>query len=360
MTSAAAVPDNAPILAPVFPPGDTLRLSNAALKNYMICPRLFYYRQVLFLPPPGQPALSLGLLVHRLLEWLNTTYEPGNPELGYHAARLQQQIERIFVPLETLADDPARQAHVVACGLKEADWKLMAPLGPLGWAAFAEETLAAVSDMAARGYFARYGQPRQIVAEAGFEMPAPFWSTQDHPVVLSGYIDALIQDEAGHWHIVDYKRFGSGVFATKPETCRAQFLTRLLTPLQDTAGFDERLNSAYPVDYQLPLYWLAFQQSDTLAAFRAGGPLRDLSIQLIRPAFASNPDQGAIELSVEASVLADAMPALTEEIRERIIQPLGQATHFAIRPGPACARCAYAAICEGPAMAGLMETEENA
>jgi len=337
----------------IFSPGEPIRLSNTALKNYMTCPRLFYYRQALFLPAPGQAAMASGLLIHRLLEWFNTTYQPDNPAWGYQASRLQQQIERVFSPLESMTGDDERRAHLKNCGLQDTDWDLIGPMGPLGWISFAEDAAAAVRDMADQGYFSRFGQPRQIHAEVKFNMPVLAWSMPDHPVILSGSLDALIQDEAGGWHIVDYKRYGNGTFNTKPETCRAQFLTRLLTPLAEGAGFEERLHPVYPVDYQLPLYCLAFEQSESLASYRAAGPLTTLGIQLVRPPVAGKTAQGSMDLTVDAETMVAAMPALMAEIRDRLVLPIGEATHFSALPGLGCARCAYAGICEGPAMAGL-------
>jgi len=165
---------------------------------------------------------------------------------------------------------------------------------------------------------------------------------------FKGKIDAVIQLADGNWEVVDYKTYGPGKYAAKWEICEDNF-RKTLEPLPEEEGLSHRerfagkMSSTYPVDYQLPLYYLACRQDEAYQ-----GKLEGISLQLVRPQFPENPQQGGIRLGISAEELDTHKDRLTQDIQNYIIDPILDSSRFPATPAAnACDYCAYAGICEG-------------
>jgi hypothetical protein len=317
----------------VFDAAETLSLSVSAIKTYMTCPRQFYYRHLLRLPQPGSPSATAGSLTHRLLEVFNRTATPEN----YTAERLKALIETLF----RFHDEP--DAFTKA-GFTERDARQLVGLSPLAFSALRERLSASADDLDRKGYFRRYAHFQRIEPEKPVrEMTLPGLER----CRLSGVVDALIQKEDGRWDILDYKTFGSA-YSSKVPLCEERFRAGTLAPLPDESApshgerFADRLNTSYPTDYQLPLYYLALSRDPAYH-----GRLDGVTLQLVRPAPPDNPDQGAIRLEISAAELNAAAERLASDVRRFIAEPVLDAMAFNPSPRPtACDYCPYTAVCD--------------
>ncbi len=318
---------------PVYPADHVLNISPTAITNYMKCPRQYYYKHVLRLPEEGTQAASLGVLVHRVMEMFNRQAEPGQ----YQVERLREFAEALFL-FET---DPAR---FQAAGYGERERYELAQMSPLKRDALRTMLLGAVTDLAAKGYFDRYGTLKAVHAERAMEnVTIPGIERCQ----FKGKLDAVIQLADGSWEVVDYKTYGPGKYRAKWETCEQNF-AETLTPLPDDAAlshaerFAAKMNPVYPIDYQLPLYYWACEQDPVYQ-----GRLAGIALQLVRPAFPDNPEQGSIRLRLESEEIARHQAQLVEDIQRYVVSPILENEHFAATPvAGACAYCAYASICD--------------
>src|SRR5690606_38798989 len=94
-------------------------------------------------------------------------------------------------------------------------------------------------------------------------------------------------------------------------------------------------------DYQLPLYCLALNQDPFYQ-----GRIQALSLQIIRPRFPDNPDQGAICLKLPVADVIEQSERMLSELSRYVVKPILTSPHFEINPGRHCQYCSYQRICE--------------
>lgn len=319
---------------PVFSPDFELVTSPTAMGTYMRCPRQYYYKHLLKLPEGGTAAASLGTLVHKVMEVFNSQTQPG----GFTKERLRDLAEALF----TFESDPNR---FVMAGYGEREKRELSQMTPLSLSSLRIRLLASIEDLSDKGYFDRYASLKAVQAEKEIRDVAIDGIDRCR---FKGKIDAVIQLADGNWEVVDYKTYGNSKYAAKWDLCEQNF-RKILEPLPEEEGLSHRerfagkMNSTYPIDYQLPLYYLACRQD---AAYQ--GKLEGISLQLVRPQFPENAQQGAIRLEISARELDAHKDRMTQDIQDYIVNPILGSSHFPAMPGPnACDYCAYAGICEG-------------
>lgn len=319
---------------PVFSPDFELLTSPTAMGTYMRCPRQYFYKHLLKLPEGGTAAASLGTLVHKVMEVFNSQTRPG----GFTKERLTDLAEALF----TFESDPNR---FVMAGYSEREKRELSQMTPLALSSLRIRLLASIEDLNDKGYFDRYASLKAVQAEKEIRDVAIDGIDRCR---FKGKIDAVIQLADGNWEVVDYKTYGNSKYAAKWDLCEQNF-RKILEPLPEEEGLSHRdrfagkMNATYPIDYQLPLYYLACRQD---AAYQ--GKLEGISLQLVRPRFPENPQQGAIRLEISAQELDAHQARLTQDIQNYIVNPILGSSYFPAMPGPnACDYCAYAGICEG-------------
>jgi superfamily I DNA/RNA helicase len=310
-----------------------LTTSPTAISNYMKCPRQFYYKHLLGLPEAGNAAASLGTLVHKVMEVFNSQTPVGE----YTPQRLTDIAEALF-------DFESNPNHFYLSGFGEREARELSQMSPLNQSALKTRLLASIEDLTEKGYFDRYGTLKAVHAEKEFKA-----------VALEGIarcrfkckLDAVIQRADGLWEVIDYKTYGPGKYGTGWALCEQRFQSSL-DPLPDEAAmphperFAQKMNGSYPMDYQLPLYYLACLGDPAYKDKLAG-----VSLQLVRPRFSDNPQQGAIRLTISAEALEAQKARLTQDIQTYIVNPILESQQFAATPAVgACDYCAYARICE--------------
>jgi superfamily I DNA/RNA helicase len=318
---------------PIFEVDEDLFISPTAITRYMQCPRQYYYKHLLGLKEPGSVAASLGTLIHKVMEAFNSQTPPGE-----HTPQRLREVAEAFFGFES-------DSHAFyMAGFGERERQTLSQMSPLAVHALRQSLLASVEDLTEKGYFDRYGSLKAIYAErelkevtlAGLERCR-----------LSGKMDALIQLADGRWEVVDYKTYGPSKYGTRWELCEQKF-EATLEPLPEEPElphpqrFANKLNTAYPIDYQLPLYYWVAQQDKTLKGGMAG-----VSLQLVRPQFPDNPAQGSIRLGLGSDVLNAQRNRVLQEIQAHVIDPILASEYFLPVPeAGGCGYCAYAGICE--------------
>jgi len=89
------------------------------------------------------------------------------------------------------------------------------------------------------------------------------------------------------------------------------------------------------------LYYLACAQDPAYQ-----GQLVGVALQVIRPAFPDNPNQGAIRLSLPAEAIEAQKARMLADINRYVVKPILSAGAFDANPGPACSGCGYTGICD--------------
>lgn len=331
---------------PVFDDAFVITTSPTAISTYMKCPRQYFYKHLLGLPEAGTVSASLGTLVHKVMEVFNSQTQPG----AYTVERLIDLAEALFV----FDSDPNR-FHMAGYGERER--RDLTEMSPLALATLRTRLLASIEDLKNKGYFDRYGSMKGVYAERELREVEIEGIERCR---FKGKMDAVIQLADGNWEVVDYKTYGTSKYASKWDSCEKNF-QKILEPLPDENGlshserFADKMSSAYPIDYQLPLYYLACRQDPLFQ-----GKLEGISLQLVRPQFAKDAAQGAIRLGVSAQDLEAKRVQIVADIQSYIVDPLLGSQLFQADPASltACGYCAYARICEGAQASD--ESGENA
>lgn len=316
----------------VFGAEEVLNINPSVLHTYMVCPRQFYYKHLLKLPQPESAAATLGSLVHRVFEVFNKNAEPGM----YTPERLKELVQCLFC----FASSPA---DFERAGFRARDREMLETLNPLALEDLKRRLLESIDDLERKGYFALYQNARAIHAERKLEDIAIEGLDRCR---FTGKLDAIIQRADGQWDILDYKTYRNA-YDTGLDTCDKHFAATL-EPLPDepdlspSERFGHRLNPTYPKDYQLPLYYLACSQEPTYR-----GNIRAVALQMVRPAFADNQNQGAIRLELTAQAIEEAKERLVADINEYLVRPILSATTFQSEPdNGGCDYCPYRAACD--------------
>ncbi|MDX2084302.1 MAG: PD-(D/E)XK nuclease family protein [Candidatus Melainabacteria bacterium] len=330
-----------------WPEAEILSLSASGLSSFQQCPRQFYYSRLLSLPQPSASAATLGKLVHSILEVFNRQYvAQGCVPTYYTPEQLQQTVSVLSQSAESLV---AREA-AMALGYSEAtldDWLLLSPLERVE---LTQRVTAACHDLAHKGFFRH--PPTMVFSEYGFQdLQLP-----DLPGVLwQGRVDALTADEQNRWTLIDYKFYGPSEWKPKDPDRRAKQLASVLGE-QETAQPQLRFEKGH---YQLPLYYALLQQQmrqQTANASQAAldsptvtlptGELAGVCLQVVRPAFADDPEQGAVAISLDSARLEAGLPTIMQDLNTFFWQPLVQQPQLTAKPGQICQSCAYAQVCE--------------
>lgn len=314
---------------PMFTEEEVLTLSPSSIQTFMTCPRRFYYQSVLYLKSETSEGASMGLLIHSLMEVFNRQFgqHPYTPE------RLRALAEKLFT-FET-----ERSSLLEEDQFRPEDLKRLSRLDPLSLHELKLRVMTAIEDLARKGYFA---EPVQSIR---FEVPFRGSFEAIERCQYSCRADALIERTDGSWEIIDYKFYGPTRFAIRPSG--SGLSDRLLSALEPLPSGDlshsERFKTtdSKPRDPQLPLYYLASQQDE---AYR--GKVKEAALQIIRPPFPDNPEQGAIRIPLPSEALEAGLPQWQADLKQYIAEPVLNGTALSPNPGRHCLQCSFLAICD--------------
>ena len=329
------LPDQQAAAEPMLSAHEPLHLSATSLDSYANCPRQFYYRHMLKLKTPIAPQALHGIWVHRILENFHKACE--QQRLTMTANDLSQLSQAVLVP--TLDDREATRLRLNGLGFEDEELARLWDLPVLIRQDWLTHMQHVIRDWEVSGWFR---QPiRQVRAEFGFS---------DRPLVgvdnalFTGKIDTLIQYDSGQWHVVDYKVYGHTKFSqTKDDTRRQKLLDSYLKSSADaTLPHAERFPTGISErSYQIPLYYMALESVDS-ALFEA---VQTVSLQIIRPSLAGNPQLGPIAVSLDKAELESMLPHMRAVIQEAFVNAIRQTTHAETNT-QACKLCGFTALCD--------------
>ena len=156
-------------------------------------------------------------------------------------------------------------------------------------------------------------------------------------VVFDGRIDAILTQNDGSIKIVDYKT-GRDKANTLEYAISEYGVNFKLRTGKDPSDVTT-LQNAY--DYQIPLYYLASQNSPELSQYK--DKISELSLVYIRP---KAKDNGCNEDSVKADKIEFYKEKIIENLKETVIDKIKNETEFKKSSGWACENCAYKFLCD--------------
>jgi hypothetical protein len=328
----------------VYQPSDTLSLSPSSLNTYMQCPRKFFYQKTLGLRGESSEEASMGTLIHRLMEVFNKTL---NSPQDHTLDRLMGWVETLFAPENFSTLPPLnpenRDIHQQGSLPEAFQNKDLLPLKNLTLLARSElkdRVVSALEDLSAKGYFQK--PFLSIHSEYGFGPDAKITGLEN--CSFSARVDAIIQRSASLWEIVDYKFYGPNQFKILEEDKLKKRLLSALEPLPEgNLSHSERfkMTEASPRDQQLILYYCLSQET-----LEFKGKVDQVSLQIIRPPFPNQPQQGSIHIGISRDEIERGLPQWKADLQRYVIDPIRTQDTFDVNPGRHCQYCSYVSICE--------------
>lgn len=316
-----------------------LCLSPTAIRHFIQCPRQYYYKYCLHLPEPEDTThpMSLGLLIHSLMEVFNRGVANGAP---HTATRLQNLAMRLFqwTENENVLDDWEKE------GFSLKTLTRLQQLDRVSQDDLARRVMASLEDLERKGYFEQPVCSIHAEHTLSGEIPGIEGCT------FHAKLDAMIERSPGVWEIIDYKFYGPHQFDQKKPETREAHLAHVLSPIDPQAATHaERFPATGKQrDYQLPLYYGLSQQDETYR-----GKVTAVTLQILRPAFPDDPAQGAIPISFPLDSLQENRETFLADLQRFIVDPIRQATVFETNVGRHCQHCAYRWVCDAGDAEGL-------
>lgn len=317
-----AVPSGAGVKAQekIIAPSDVLKLNASAISTFQNCPRKYYYKNLLNLKEPYTFSASYGSIVHAVFEVMNRRFlENYTKETALELAKV-------------LFDSVLEPENAIKAGFKDTDIELVKAADRLSLEEMKDNFFDAIDDFSMSGGFDN--PPAGAVCEQSFT-----FRIEELPnVVFDGRIDAILTDKNGNISIVDYK-------TGRDKTNTLDYaISEYGVNFKSRTGKDpsnvETLQNAY--DYQIPLYYLACQNSEELAQYK--DKLSSLGLVYIRP---KSKDNGCSEDFVSAEKIAFYKDKIIENLKKTVIDRIVNETEFKQNKTFACDNCAYKFLCDG-------------
>ncbi|CDC20763.1 putative uncharacterized protein [Clostridium sp. CAG:306] len=306
----------------VIEQGDVLKLNASSINAFQKCPRKYFYKNLLNLKEPYTFAASYGTVVHVVFELLNTKY-------------LKNFDKNTAIELSCILFDSKQnqenEQKALSAGFKQTDIDLVKAADDLAIAEMKENFSDAVDDFSMSGGFDSPCVKAECEKSFTFSLP------QIPDVVFDGRIDAILTQNDGCIKIVDYKT-GRDKANTLEYAISEYGVNFKLRTGKDPSDVTT-LQNAY--DYQIPLYYLASQNSPELSQYK--DKISELSLVYIRP---KAKDNGCNEDSVKADKIEFYKEKIIENLKETVIDKIKNETEFKKSSGWACENCAYKFLCD--------------
>lgn len=317
-TVGATISTDVPVNEIVIGQDDILKLNPSAINSYQSCPRKYFYKNLLNLKEKSNFAASYGSAVHAIFEVLNRNY------LTNYTKKMALELSDI---LFNVKKDEEKALDV---GFGQTDVELIKATDDLALNEMKENIALAMDDFELSGYFLK--PPVQAVCEKTFS-----FGLEELPnVVFDGRIDAICIDKNQNISIIDYKT-GKNKVNTLDYAISENGVNFLSKTGKEPANVKTLQNS---YDYQIPIYYLATQNSEDLAEYKS---VETLGLLYVRP---SNKDSGCCDDFVDASKLEMYSDKIIQNLKDTIVNKIKSSVEFEMNKSFGCDFCSYKFLCD--------------
>ena len=224
--------------------------------------------------------------------------------------------------------------RALLAGFRQTDIDLVNATNELSLAEMKNNFIDAIDDFSLSGGFDN--PPRSAICEKSFSFEIP----EIPNVIFDGRIDAILEDKDGKYYVIDYKT-GHDKINNLDYAISDNGVNFLLKTGKEPAN-KENLQKVY--DYQIPLYYLACQNSKNLLQFK--DKIFELGLVYIRP---KSKDSGCNEDMIAASRLETYKAKIIQNLKETVVDKIRNTVEFKPNKGFGCDDCAYKFLCDSEA-----------
>lgn len=305
---------------------EVLKLNPSAISAFQQCPRKYYYKNILNLKESSTFAASYGNVVHAVFELLNRSFLN-----SYNKNTALALADVLFDVKNNENDDDKAQDAAIKAGFKQTDLELIKATDELSLKEMKENFKEAVEDYDMMGYFDN--PPVAATCEKSFSFSLPELPN----VVFDGRIDAILRDKEGKNIVIDYK-------TGKNKTNSLDYaISEYGVNFKSKTGKDplniETLQNNY--DYQIPIYYLACQNSKDLEKYK--DKISQLGLLYIRP---KAKHDGCDDDFVSAEKIDFYKDKIIQNLKETVIDKIVNVTEFKPEKSFNCDNCSYKFLCD--------------
>lgn len=319
----------APVMtkAPVLEEGEVLRLNPSAISTFLKCPRRYYYKGLLNLKEQSVFAANYGNIVHAILDVFNRTCLD-----KYNKATLLVLKDILFESANNSesSESPAMAETALQAGFTQLDVDLINAADKLSLKQMEQNFENALKELDENGWFNKV--PDSVETEKSFK----FEMSELPGVVFDGRIDAILK-EGETYRVIDYKTGKNK--DNDLEYATSDFGVNFLTKTGKVPSRVEDYEKKY--DYQIPLYYLACQNSKDLRQYK--DKVDELGLEYVRP---STKDGGWNEDFISAERIESQKLEILGNLKNTVIDRIRSAEEFEKCESFNCSGCAYDFLCD--------------
>ena len=283
---------------------ENLMLSYSAISNYSSCPRKYFYKNLLGIKEKGTFSANYGNALHAVMEVFNNSY-------------LKNYTKDSLTKLATILFDSKNDPQAaLEKGFKKQIIELIEATDELSITEMRANFIEAAQNLEENGFFDEV--PLNVTTEKSFS----FELENIEKTKFEGRIDAISQTSCGY-EIIDYK---SGKNKKK----------------KLAAILNESMIESKDFDYQIPMYYLACQNSNELKEFK--DKISKLGLNYIRPPFKDN----GFERDMVDTVMVESIEKqIKESLKTNVVEKIREEVKFSqLNSKWDCEKCAFANLCD--------------
>lgn len=309
----------------VISDSDILKLNPSAISTFQQCKRKYYYKNLLNLKEDSTFAASYGNIVHAVFEVLNRRF------LDSYNKETALALSKVLFDTEN-EENTENIEKAQRAGFKQTDIELVKATDALSLKEMKENFEAAIEDFNMMGYFDN--PPKKAVCEKSFSFTLP----QLPNVVFDGRIDAIITDSEGKNTVIDYKTGKNKINSL--DYAVSEYGVNFKSKTGKDPANVETLQNNY--DYQIPIYYLACQNSESLSGYKDN--ISKLGLLYIRP---ESKHDGCDDDFVPAEKIEFYKDKIIQNLKETVIDKIVNETEFKAQKSFNCEYCTYKFLCDG-------------
>ncbi len=297
---------------------EILKLNPSAISTYLKCPKKYYFKGLLNLKEQATFAANYGNIVHAVMEVFLSKYLD-----SFNKSAMLVLSDILFNSVDD--SETALQA-----GFSQLIIDLVAATEKLALAQMRMNFEDAIEELDKNGWF-------NCAPERAFcEIPFSFRAPELGGVVFDGRIDAMLEKN-GEYSIVDFKTGKNK--DNDLNYALSEYGVNFFTKTGRTPANIEDYQKKY--DYQIPIYYLASQNSASLKDFK--GKVTKLGLEYVRP---KNIHGGCKSDFAPADTVETFKYKILENLKKTVVDKIRESEEFACANDFQCADCTYACLCD--------------